>query len=61
MSKKPLYAAIAAVAVALAICAIESAVFAASQNFLPDVVFKAENPVHVHDLQAHIGPGRLAR
>ena len=46
--KKPLYA--TTVAVALAICVIGSAVFAASQNFLPDVVFKGSSLTGWHKL-----------
>jgi hypothetical protein len=41
ISKKRLYIAIAATAVA--ICIIGSAVFAASQNFRPDVIFKGSS------------------
>src|SRR5882724_767597 len=48
MSKKPLY--VATVAVALAICVIGSAVFAASPNFLPDVVFKGSSLTGWHTL-----------
>src|SRR2546425_12376691 len=50
MSRKRLNVAIAAVAVALAICVIRSAVFAASPNFLPDVVFKGSSLTGWHKL-----------
>ena len=50
MFKKPLCIAIAAVAVAVTICVIGSAVFAASPNFLPDVVFKGSSLTGWHTL-----------
>lgn len=45
MSRKRLY-----VATAATICAIGSAVFASSQNFLPDVVFKGSSLTGWHNL-----------
>jgi len=45
MSKKRLY-----VAIAVAICVIGSAVFAASQNFRPDVVFTGSSLTGWHKL-----------
>jgi Domain of Unknown Function (DUF1080) len=48
MSKKRLYIAIAATTVA--ICIIGSAVFAASQNFRPDVIFKGSSLTGWHKL-----------
>ena len=45
MSKKRLY-----VAIAVATCVIGSAVFAASPNFLPDVVFKGSSLTGWHKL-----------
>src|SRR3981189_3210667 len=45
MSKKRLY-----VAIAVAICVIGSAVFAASQNFRPDVIFKGSSLTGWHKL-----------
>ena len=48
MSKKRLYIAIAAIAGA--ICVIGSAVFAASQNFQPDVIFKGSSLTGWHKL-----------
>jgi hypothetical protein len=49
MSKKPLYVFIAALTGA-SICVIGSAVFAASPNFLPDVVFKGSSLTGWHKL-----------
>jgi hypothetical protein len=48
MSTKRLYIAIAVTAVA--ICIIGSAVFAASQNFRPDVIFKGSSLTGWHKL-----------
>jgi hypothetical protein len=56
MSKKPLYIAIAAAAVAIMISVIVSEVFAASPNFLQDVISRRI----VHE-RTEIGPSGLAR
>src|SRR5258708_5774369 len=50
MSSKRLYVSLSVAICAVAICAIGSAVFAASQNFLPDAVFKGSSLTGWHKL-----------